>query len=143
MKQLFIVSILSTLVGLGIGLFVSKGETDYKFFYIYSSIAAFSTSALLWYFFVYTKTEASFLRGAVVNGASGLLAHYVCWYLWIAFVSIEYYITGKPVSSLGEPPMGLLHGIWGAATFSFFSLLMFGWLTVPIGAFIGWLATKL
>jgi hypothetical protein len=143
MKQIILVSILSAFVGLGVGFFVSKNNDEYQFFYIYSGTAAFITSALLWYLFVYTQTNSGSLRGAIVNGFSGLLAHYVCWYLYIAFVSIQYYITGQPVSSLGEPPMGLLHGIWGASVFSFFSLLAFGWVTIPLGAMIGWLTIQL
>ncbi|MEO6902897.1 MAG: hypothetical protein ABI315_07060 [Bacteroidia bacterium] len=51
--------------------------------------------------------------------------------------NICYWTTGGCTGSLGDPPASIWSMLGGAFAFSFFSLLFFGWITVPCSVLIG------
>ncbi len=77
--------------------------------------------------------EASGGRGAIVGALTGLLAHPLTWYL----VIVWNYCIGT-VDSLRQPPINPIQAIFGSLVLSFWSLLLLGWLTVPMAAATGW-----
>ena len=51
---------------------------------------------------------------------------------------MEYWILGWASGLLGnEPPGDPLNGLWGAGALALWSLLFFGWLTLPVGGLVG------
>lgn len=103
----------------------------------YSGTAAFLAPATVWWLLVEKKQLYSVLRGSVAGALGALTAHYLCWYLEIIYYNINYWLLGGPGSSLGEPPIDPLNGLWGALVFSLYSYLFVGWITIPVGSLIG------
>ena len=56
----------------------------------------------------------------------------------MASMRISYLLTGKPVTSLGEPTLDLLEGLWGSLVYGVLSLVSYGWITLPAGFVIGY-----
>ena len=139
----FIMGLLCSLVGFGIGFFISTDMNDsWDYFYIYSTLASFMTAAFIWWFLVERYEKYTILRGSMAGLLSGLIAHYICWILFLFTMRISYLLFGEPLSSLGEPPMDLYFIPIGALSFSFFSIFIFGWITLPIGGLIGMILAK-
>ena len=143
-KKSIVMGTLCAPIGVVIGLFIGLDAigSGYEFFAVYAGAAAFLTPTLLWRLIV-ARTEAyTILRGALTGAISGVLSHFVTWYLFILSSNVCYWAFGGCKDSLGEGPMNPLEGLAGAAGLSFFSLLFFGWITVPIGAILGGLLAR-
>ena len=97
-----------------------------------AGLSAFLVGAGLWRLLVVTRQRIRWWHGTLTGALTGLLAHPVCWYLMILYLYLS-----DTKSSLGEDTLGPLDGVGGAFAFSFWSLLLFGWLTAPVGAIIG------
>lgn len=138
-KRLFKISLLAGLLGLVGGLIVWAMATgsDYHFFPLSAGLAAFGTTAVLWWLIVDRRDNYNLWAGVLAGGLSGGAAHYVNWYLQIIAANVCYRLTGGCAGSLGEAPIDLLNGLWGAVVLSLVSLLLVGWLTVTVGAVIG------
>ncbi len=98
----------------------------------FAGLAAALCAALLWYFWILSRKNQKRWQGALAGGLVCLIAHPVAWYLLILYN----FFFGEG-SSLGDDPIGPIDGLWGAFVFSFWSLLFYGWLTLPIGAICG------
>lgn len=72
-------------------------------------------------------------KGIMVGILAGSVSHFFAWYLSIIFL----YLQKSVMTSLGEPTVGPVEGIWASLLMSFFSLAVLGWLTIPIGAVVG------
>jgi len=134
-KKTWLVGFLSGLIGLLIGLYVSSEATGegYELLPLFAFLAAFVTSSVLWWWIAARSETHRLARGGIAGALSGMIAHYVCWYLLILAQNLCYWLTGGCLDSLGQPPIDLLSAIWGAVVLSLPSLLFFGWLTVPLG----------
>jgi hypothetical protein len=133
---------IGTLCGLAgtlIGWLVSQSAIGegYEVFPIFTGLAAFITSAGLWWVMLAKNGKYSFLRGAAAGGLAGILSHYVCWYLLMLSYNLCFWLFGGCRSSLGEPPEDPISALWGAIVLSVGSLLFGGWLTIPIGIAAG------
>ena len=126
-------------LGILIGVFIALLATGdgYRLFPVYGGTAAFITAAFFWWLIVLRRDAFRRIPGGIAGALSGIVAHYICWYIQIISANICYWIFGGCRSSLGEPPVDLLDGFWGALGLSFFSLLFWGWITAPLGALIG------
>lgn len=127
------------LIGAGLGLYIqsfASGE-GYEFFALYAGLAAFATTFCVWWLVTVRWAKRGPWAGAAAGAFSAGAAHFVCWYLQIVSANACYLATGGCLSSLGEPPLGLLAGLAGALVLSLGSLLLFGWVTVPVGALTG------
>lgn len=144
-KNLLKISLLAGLLGLVGGLTVWGMATGsgYHFFPLSAGLAACGTTAGLWWLIVDRQDSYNLWAGALAGALSGGVAHYLNWYLQIVAANVCYHFTGGCAGSLGEPPVDLLNGLWGAAVLSLLSLLLVGWITVPLGAVIGaWWGTQ-
>jgi len=74
----------------------------------------------------------------VLGAFGGVVSHYVCWYIHFVFAYLGYEMFGFYESSLGEGPANPVQALLGAFAFSMFSLLIFGWVTVSAGAWVGY-----
>lgn len=133
------IGLLAGLIGAGYGFYVQRLATGegYEWFPVYAGLAAFVTTTFFWWLVVTRSDKRSVWRGIIAGALSGSVAHYICWYLQIIGTNLCYWFSGGCVSSLGEPPVDLLNGLWAALVLSLASLLFFGWLTVPTGALVG------
>ncbi|MFZ0945269.1 MAG: hypothetical protein WB930_08460 [Syntrophobacteraceae bacterium] len=141
------IGILYCPVGLGLGAFAAYqaiGE-GYRFFPLYAGVAALITCSVLWWLIIERPCRRGVAAGIVAGALAGLLSHPVCWYLKILAANIGYWVlrTGAYSSSLGEPPVDPLNGLWGAFVLSLWSWLFFGWVTIPSGGIIGGLFARL
>jgi hypothetical protein len=139
--------LLCALVGLGGGGYAvhsAIGE-GWQRLPICAALAAFLTGFGLWSWLIERRAvpgrRVSILAGILTGGTAGGLAHYLCWYLLILSANLDYVLFGT-TSSLGEPPMNPFQGLAGAAVFSAWSLFLFGWVTIPAGALLGWLMIR-
>lgn len=132
--------LLCALVGLAVGGYLSSSASGdgWGLFLACAPLAAFLTGFGLWCRLIERKRRTRLRAGILTGALAGTLAHYLCWYLMILSLYLEYLWLGT-TSSLGEPPMDPLQALLGAAAFSLFSLFLFGWLTIPAGALLGWL----
>lgn len=127
-------------VGLLVGILVSLGaEGDgYRWFFVAAALAAFGSGAALWRVLPERSARRRPAWGALAGALAGVVSHYLTWYLGYVGANLCFWLTGGCTSSLGEPPADLLLALSGAAGLTFFSLLIVGWLTAPIGAVLGW-----
>jgi hypothetical protein len=127
------------LVGLVVGGYVAWSAigAGWESFPIYSSTAAFVTGFGLWRWLVERRRARRCRTGLFTGALAGLLSHLLCWWLFILGAWIDdTWLTGG--ASQDEPPMNPLQGVIAAVVFSLFSLALFGWLTIPAGALIGY-----
>ena len=139
------ISLLAGIFGVAGGLAVWSiaSCSGYEFLPIAAGVGAFGTTAFFWWLIVARRNNYSARAGAIAGGLSGLVSHYVCWYLYLIGANTCYWLTGGCVSSLGEAPLDLLNGLWGMLIFSLVSLVFLGWLTVPLGIVVGaWWARR-
>lgn len=130
----FLFAFAYALVGLGVGIFVTVTAIgDYRFFFLYSTLAAFITAYVLWKLMMEKRTHNLKRFALVTGGLSGILSHYVCWYFLYVGANVCYWTTGGCTSSLGDAPANLVVALAGAFALSFWSLLLFGWVTISAG----------
>lgn len=138
-RRALVFGALCSLVGLFFGALVfwmAEGE-GYEGFAAAAPAAAFLCGAALWRLLPERVTRRRRVWGAVAGALAGVASHYVTWYLQYLGANVCHWLTGGCTSSLGEPPANLLAALWGAAAFTYFSLLTVGWLTFGIGAGLG------
>jgi hypothetical protein len=127
--------------GIGLATTVSIVSTatgdGYAVFLLAAPIAAFATAALFWWWLLDRPSIHTKTRGAIAGALAGAVAHYVCWLLLMLGASACHAVLGACADSLGDVPMGPVDALWAAGLYSLFSLLLFGWLTVPAGAMAG------
>ena len=112
---------------------------DYRYFFVPAGVAAFLTGAFNWWLFIGRKSKLSVRRGMLAGLLAGIGGQYICWLLtlWGAW-------TASMVGLLAQKDIiDPLNALWGAAAFTFFSLLIMGWITVPGGAMLGGLFAAL
>ena len=140
MKRSLLFGLMCSPVGIGVGIFlrnndwgVASGDGYGLGFISSAGIAAFMAPCFIWYIMIERRERISVSRGITVGVLGAALAHFVCWYLFILSGYIEKLYLGKSIENIIDP----LSGILAALTYSSFSLLFFGLLTLPIGALIG------
>jgi hypothetical protein len=100
----------------------------------YSAAGAFLSGLAVW------RTDFSgrgWWRGALAGAACGLVAHPVTWYVMICANWAMISAGLSPGPSAGQTPLNPVDGLAGAVTFSIFSVLVMGPITVPAGAVVG------
>jgi hypothetical protein len=144
LKTSLIMGVLCALVGTGtaIAIYSTSTGAGHEWFLLAAPSAAFLTGAFLWWLLLARKGLYGTARGALAGAVAGALAHWVCWMFMLIGSNLCNAITGGCTGSLGDAPMGLLEAIPATLLFSGFSLLFFGWITVPAGALIGGLLAR-
>jgi len=119
---------------IGYGIYRSAVGGGYEVLPVYAGIAAFVCSSGFWWLILDRPQKYTVRRGTVAGALAGALAHYLCWYLIILGMNACYWITRGCTSTLGEAPVDPFLGLAAAFTYSLFSLIFYGWLTIPTGA---------
>jgi hypothetical protein len=139
MKNSVTMGLLCMPPGLAIGLYVAVNAQGkgYDLFPIFAGMAAFFTSFLFWWWLIEKRKETRKKFGILAGALSGFFAHFVTWYLYILAFYLDNTLSKIETSAVNPDLLGPLSGLWGAFVLSFWSLLFFGWLTIPYGAIIG------
>lgn len=103
---------------------------------------SFLAGFLFWLVFQWRTPTPGQWRGLLAGLTAGAAGHWFCWYLLIIIQNLRFVFLGE-VSSLGEPPLTPLQGLWGACVFTFFSIVIMGWATIPAGGAIGFFMGRL
>jgi hypothetical protein len=109
-----------------------KGHNSLKWLILTSVIAAFLAGALLWRKVFGHGRKPTFWRGAGVGALIVIAAHPLAWYLLFLLL----YFSGA-AGSITERNIDPLSGLVSSLSYTAGSLLIFGWITVPVGAAIG------
>ncbi len=144
LKKSLAVGLFAAAIGAITGVLVAASATGsgYEWFLGAAPIAAFLTGTALWWLIVARGGHFGTLRGVLTGALAGAVGHYVCWVLFLLGGWVCHALTGGCTSSLGEAPMNPLQSFAAAGLYTMFSLLFFGWLTVPAGAILGGLLTR-
>jgi len=125
--------------GVLIGVLVSREATGrgWEVLPVVGGVGGLMTGAFFWWLLIVRGAQYTIRRGIVAGVLTGVVGHYVVGYVLLLAAFLSYRLTDRPVSSLGEQPVDPVFGFVGAAGLALWSLVLFGWLTVPIGALSG------
>lgn len=139
-RRSLVFGVLCAGVGLLAGLYFGLDATGegWEWLALAAPLAAFLSGAALWRLLPERNPRQRRGWGALAGALAGLVSHYFTWYLQFLAANVCFWLTGGCTGSLGEPPADPLTALLGAAGLTFFSLFVVGWLTVPIGAGLGW-----
>jgi len=126
-------------VGVAFGIYLRKLSMGDLNVSCYAGVSAFLAQSLSWYFLIERQRKLG-VRRAICAGVFGAaLSHYVCWYLQILSLNVDYWVFWNQT---GEPPANPIQGLWIAFGWSLVSLLYIGfrswlWLALPVGGYLG------
>lgn len=104
-------------------------DADLAWLVVTAGAGSFLTAVPIWGLIVRPGLEG-FWRGLIAGGIIGIVAHPVTWCLLMWFVlPASGGNSGEPIRILAAPLAALF--------FSFWSLLILGWLTFPVAATVG------
>ena len=135
-------ALLNAALGLIIGSYVAVtaiGE-GYEVLAVAAPLAAFIIAGLMWALLVKPSWDSG--RIVLAGLFTGSVSHYFTFLFMSVGINICYWTTGGCTGSMGEPPAGLVDSLLGAFGFSFFSLLIFGWITVPYAILSGFVLKR-
>jgi hypothetical protein len=130
-------ALIFTPVGLLCGALIAALGEGWPEFPLYTGIATFLTTFVVWWLSVARPRQAGVARGAVAGLISGLVAHPVTWYILICFNWALIALSIRDGPSAGQEPMTPLSGLLGALVYSLASIVVMGWITIPVGAVVG------
>ena len=119
------VYIASTAIGHGYGVFI-----------IAAPVAAFLSGTFSWWLVMARPGRHGPLPAALAGALAAVIGHFLCWYLLLVALYVWHAVTG----ALGSPrdaPINPLLALSASGVYGAFSLLFFGWVTVPTGALLG------
>lgn len=132
-----------SIIGLIVGLVIAfTAVGDYKTFPIYSTLAAFSISYVVWNLFVERKGNYNITRGIILGVLIVVLSHHLTFYFVIISENIKYWILDFKNLNGQEPSMNPFIRFFAVSLGTLISLFVCGWITLPLGAFLGWFFTK-
>ena len=108
-------------------------KEDWKYLWIYIGLGSTMVAFTLSYFLLEKNDSASNTRRVVVGTLIALLSHWFSWYLLIVVSYIKWEFFGYDASF---EPCGPLSGLLGAVGLTFFSLVFFGWTSIPISIYL-------
>lgn len=130
-----------SLIGIIVGIWVSISaiSEDYEYFYIYSGISGFITGNLLARYIIERKNRFNHGSYIIVAVLTGLISHWLCWYLITLELNFRYWILNEDFFS---QPIDPLLGIFGVFALCLWSWIFVGWATV-LGGIISVYLSKL
>jgi len=116
--------------------FMSYGEGLFSFILFRATSASFITGSIVWYLLVVRQRNYSIGRVGLAGIIISIVSQFFLWYMqqfqnYLCFVT-----TGGCLNSFGEGPT-FLSTIYVSFMALFLGLLWLGWLTIPLGFFIG------
>ncbi|MCK6559752.1 hypothetical protein HUU39_13850 [candidate division KSB1 bacterium] len=137
---------LCALVGAAVGQWAASlaSSADWALLPIFSGAASFLSGWFCWQRLLARRVLPPGRRAALAGVLAALLGHYLTFYCYFLWANIEYWICNL---RSGQPPADILNGLWGAGVLALWSLLFYGWLTLPVGGLLGaglltWLRRK-
>ncbi len=129
-----------SLTGIIVGIWIAYTTTnkDYNYFYIYSGISGFITAKLIAKYLIEKKRRFNHTSYIIVAIATGLISHWLCWYIITLELNFRYWILDEYFFS---QPIDPLLGIFGVFVFCFWSWIFVGWATV-LGGILSIYTTK-
>jgi hypothetical protein len=126
------------IVGFAIVMLLTQNSVGdgWELFKYFAGIASLLVSGLVWMVLSRDMIPGP-MRGAGMGTLVGLLSHPLTWYL--ASQYNYFLVTRSPQSN---EPLGPISGMAGGLVFSFWSLLLTGWITVPVAAGLGVLVAR-
>ena len=134
--------LINTLIGFVIGIFLAVIAigSGYSIFIFAAPLAIFITGYYAWKLIVRpdSKTYIFVLTGLLTGSVSHIVT-----FLIIGFLQLLcYLILGGCTNSLEDPPGNVFSLIPGSFFLSFFSLMLFGWITISFAIFTAFITRK-
>ena len=131
--------LLAAAAAIGVGVYINRSlpQSGYQFLFLAAGLAAFICASLLWWLLPERRKRNLLVWGILAGALTGLVSHYLAWYLMFVGANICFWLSGGCTSSLGEPPASFQDGLWGAAALTMFSLVFVGWMTIMLGGAVG------
>lgn len=101
----------------------------YEFTTYVLPIANFITAYILWKLII-GKNRITKSKILITGILSGIINHYLFWIISSCIFYTGFLINGSFKDSLGGSPASPIQMLYGGIPLSFFSLILFGWLTV-------------
>jgi hypothetical protein len=108
----------------------------YGAFALVAPIAAFLSGSLTWWLMIARSRYYSRLRGASAGAIAAILGHYICWYLFMVSAFFSQSTSRSPLSPGQAMPNPMEAIVWAGAP-ALWSLVLLGWITLPVGAVLG------
>lgn len=142
MKTWFKYGLINAALGLAIGIYITIAAIgdDYYSFGLAAPLAAFFTASLMWMLIM--KKTVSGIRVFFTGLLTGTVSHYIAFIFLSIGMNICYLTTGGCTGSLNEPSASIIDMITDGYGLTFFSLLIFGWITVPYSIIAGFLLLR-
>jgi hypothetical protein len=112
-------------------IFLAEARGSMRWLILTSMIAAFIAGTILWRKVFDHGRRPTFWRGAWVGALAVIVAHPLAWYLMFLLL----YFAGD--SSFPARTVHPLGALGSSITASAASLLVLGWITIPVGGLIG------
>lgn len=143
MKSWIQYSLINTILGTLFGFYILYTSIDSDKFLIFTTtvLSSFLVSAIVWKIVIKVDNELKNNKIIVLGFLVGTVSHYSTFFLWGIIRLVCYLTTGNCTSSMGSPPD--LFGVFIASfLLAFFTIIFYGWITVPL-AILGGYFTKL
>ena len=122
---------LGALPASALNIFLVDAQGSMRWLILTSVVAAFIAGTILWRKVFDLSRRPTFWRGAVVGALVVIVAHPLAWYLMFLLL----YFAGD--SSFPARTLHPLGALGASLTASAASLLVLGWITIPVGGLIG------
>ena len=138
-------ALLNSMIGFLIGIYIAftASGNGYWIFIIGAPVSAFVCGFYFWRLIAKTQTDITSGKIIISGLLTGSVSHYLCWVLLNVGMNICYWITGNCTGSLGSPPANILQGLMYGFVYTGMSLVLFGWITIPMSVGIGFLMKKI
>jgi hypothetical protein len=136
--------ILNSIIGIAVGIHLTLtaiGDGYYVFIFA-APLSIFVIGSVLWKLLIGTE-KPNILKVIVIGIVTGSLSHYFTFLFLSIIMNICYWTFDGFADSLGGPPASIVSMIGGSLLFSFFSLFMYGWITVPASIISGIIMLKI
>lgn len=144
MKQSVIISIIYSLIGISVGLYIShlSSAEGYDYFPIFSGLSSFIVTFLIWKYIVLRREQTTLFAGGFAGFIIVLLSHHLTLYFLTVVIYIQIKFFNFPMSVGGEP-IDPIQGIYLIYPMTIFSYILPGYITIPLGTIIGCIYIKL
>lgn len=137
--------ILNSLVGIAIGLHTTTWNGSYYLFIYILPISFFITSVLFWKLFVdgrILKVESKRNKVVFTGFLTGFISHPVSFLVLYIIGNIAYLLPFIDNYNIIDSPFNLIDMLTSSFILSIFSIIMYGWITIPSAMVLGILLDK-
>ncbi len=134
----------NALIGLLIGIYITYTAIGkgYWIFIPVAVLSAFFTGLIFWKLIMRNSVKKVFWKLILTGLMTGIISHVISWVLLLIGTNICFWLTGDCAGSLNQSPVPLEDILSYALFLSAWSLLFFGWISVPASIFIAILVSR-